>query len=99
MPYDIVARLRALAAEFPSLNGIMDNEFANAADEIERLRADRNQLRAEIVDRVLKFRSDVPWNTDSKARMKCEAYAAERGWFGLYDEINKLVSERETSDA
>ena len=168
MTDDIVARLRVLASEFPTLDGIMDSEWTNAAneierlrlemsiprdeyamtwknlldridgldivewirayanayspsdysspiarevvvrsdkrwleaaDEIERLRAERNQLRAEIVDRVLRFRADVPWNTDSKARMKCEAYAAERGWFGLYDEINKLASKIEAADA
>ena len=37
---DIVARLRVLAAEFPTFNGIMDSEWTNAADEIERLRAE-----------------------------------------------------------
>lgn len=35
---DIVARLRKLALEFPTLDGIMDSEWTNAADEIERLR-------------------------------------------------------------
>ena len=40
MTDDIVARLRALAAEFPTLDGIMDSEWTNAADEIERLRAE-----------------------------------------------------------
>jgi len=37
---DIVARLRILASEFPTVNGWMDNEWTNAADEIERLRAE-----------------------------------------------------------
>lgn len=37
-PSDIVARLRRLASDFPTLNGWMDNEWTNAADEIERLR-------------------------------------------------------------
>lgn len=38
MSDDIVARLRVLASEFPTVNGWMDNEWTNAADEIERLR-------------------------------------------------------------
>ena len=90
---DIVARLRECTC-------VAHGEICReAADEIARLRAERNQLRAEIVDRVLRFQADVPWNTNSEARRKCEAYAAERGWFGLYDEINKLVSEIEAADA
>jgi hypothetical protein len=39
MTYDIVARLRVLASEFPTIERWMDNEWTNAADEIERLRA------------------------------------------------------------
>lgn len=38
MSEDIVTRLRSLALEFPTLDGIMDSEWTNAAEEIERLR-------------------------------------------------------------
>ena len=44
---DIVARLRVLASEFPTVNDWMDNEWKNAADEIERLRARVAELEAE----------------------------------------------------
>jgi hypothetical protein len=47
---DIVARLRVLASEFPTVNGWMDNEWKNAADEIERLRAERDEARRFICD-------------------------------------------------
>ena len=46
MSDDIVARLRVIAAEFPTFNGIMDSEWTNAADEIERLRARVAELEA-----------------------------------------------------
>jgi hypothetical protein len=48
MSDDVVTRLRVIAAEFPRLNEIMDGEWASAADEIERLRKENNDLR-EIV--------------------------------------------------
>jgi len=44
---DIVARLRVLASEFPTVNGWMDNEWKNAADEIELLSARVAELEAE----------------------------------------------------
>ena len=44
MSDDIVARLRVIAAEFPTFNGIMDSEWTNAADEIERLRRELGQV-------------------------------------------------------
>jgi len=44
-PSDIVARLRTLASDFPTVNGWMDNEWTNAADEIERLRTERDEAR------------------------------------------------------
>jgi hypothetical protein len=50
MTDDIVARLRVLASEFPTVNGWMDNEWKNAADEIERLRAERDEARRFICD-------------------------------------------------
>ena len=55
MTDDIVARLRALASEFPTLDGIMDSEWTNAADEIERLRRDYscicNEMRRMMEER------------------------------------------------
>jgi hypothetical protein len=45
MSDDIVARLRVLASEFPTVNDWMDNEWKNAADEIERLRNERDEAR------------------------------------------------------
>lgn len=48
MDDDIVARLRVLASEFPTVNGWMDNEWKNAADEIERLRARVAKLENEL---------------------------------------------------
>lgn len=50
MTDDIVARLRVLASEFPTVNGWMDNEWKNAADEIELLRAERDEARRFICD-------------------------------------------------
>lgn len=47
MESDIVARLRALVSEYPTLNEIMDSEWTNAADEINRLRARIESLRME----------------------------------------------------
>ena len=47
MTDDIVARLRVLASEFPTVNDWMDNEWKNAADEIARLRALIAELEAE----------------------------------------------------
>jgi len=40
---DIVARLRVLASEFPTIDRWMDNEWTNAADDIERLRVERDE--------------------------------------------------------
>lgn len=71
MSNDIVARLRALAAEFPSLNGIMDNEFANAADEIERLRKERDEARRIICQ-------DESYN--HKSGVTPREVAIDRGW-------------------
>jgi hypothetical protein len=48
MSIDIVARLRVLASEFPTVNDWMDNEWKNAADEIELLRSTVTDCRIEI---------------------------------------------------
>jgi hypothetical protein len=45
---DIVTRLRKVASDFPTVNGWMDNEWTNAADEIERLRKDRDEARRMV---------------------------------------------------
>lgn len=90
---DIVAQLRTLGdtlllGDFQRLAA--DTE--SAADEIERLRAEVEVLRrrvadreAEIVDRALGFTRDVSWDPKSSERIRCERYAAERGFtcFGL----------------
>lgn len=52
---DIVARLRVLASEFPTVNGWMDNEWKNAADEIERLRRDYSAAEKDHVDCVVAY--------------------------------------------
>lgn len=71
--HDITARLRALALEFPAINRIMDCEWTNAADEIKRLRAERDEARREVCDFC---ESGDEWNTPEVARQ----IAAERGW-------------------
>jgi hypothetical protein len=45
MSDDIVARLRVFASEFPTIERWMDNEWANAANEIQRLRNERDEAR------------------------------------------------------
>ncbi len=72
-PSDIVARLRKLASDFPTVNGWMDNEWTNAADEIERLRTERDEARREVCDFC---ESGDEWNTPEVARQIAE----ERGW-------------------
>jgi hypothetical protein len=59
MTDDIVARLRALASEFPTVNGWMDNEWKNAADEIERLRAERDEVRRKLCS--IECENDTDW--------------------------------------
>lgn len=63
-----------------------------AADRIEQLQAENATLRrrvadreAEIVDRALGFTRDISWDPKSSERIRCERYAAERGFtcFGL----------------
>ena len=77
MSNDIVARLRALASEFPTLDGIMDSEWTNAADEIERLRKERDEARREVCAFASgRYRKDVV-TIDRAAAI---AEADSRGW-------------------
>ena len=55
MESDIVARLRGLASEFPTLDGIMDSEWTNAADEIERLRRHYSEAEKDHVECVAEY--------------------------------------------
>jgi hypothetical protein len=75
--------------------------FKSAHEEIKRLRDERNQLRAEIVDRALGIRQDVIWDINSPTRERCEKYARSRGWHDLWDKVNeqeRLLREGRTSD-
>lgn len=83
MTDDIVARLRVLAAEFPTFNGIMDSEWTNAADEIERLRklsGDAGKLREE---RDEARREVCEWvSLATRPNEKTPQQVAEsRGWY------------------
>jgi hypothetical protein len=51
MESDIVARLRYLAETYSPL--IMDSEWNEAADEIERLRKERDEARREIMSGII----------------------------------------------
>jgi hypothetical protein len=84
MSEDIVARLRAFLPYDVRFKPLL----REAGDEIERLRAERNQLRAEIVDRALGNERPISWDLHSPARARCERYAAERGWHDLWDIVN-----------
>ena len=48
MTDDIVARLRNLVSEFPTLDRIMDSEWSNAANEIELLRKRVDELEERL---------------------------------------------------
>ena len=77
---DIVARLRVLASEFPTVNGWMDNEWKNAADEIERLHRDYscicNEMRRTMEERD-EARREILESLHPDLR---KSYAAARGW-------------------
>lgn len=47
---DIVARLRNLVSEFPTLDRIMDSEWSNAANEIELLRRRVDELEEQLLE-------------------------------------------------
>ena len=92
-PRDILDILREGSDRqtYPNWHGICKA----AADEIERLRAERGNLRAEIVDRALNIKHDIDWSTRSKMRRRCMEYAQKRGWTDLFSEINAKVDEIE----
>jgi len=73
MSEDIVERLRNCDCIPHCLCG-------EAAGEIERLRSLIADREAEITDRVLGFTKDVWWTPGHRDRVRCEAYAASRGF-------------------
>jgi hypothetical protein len=82
MDADIVERLRKLASEFPTLDGIMDSEWTNAAAEIVRLRlglslalTQRDAARLEVC--LLRASAGV---VSASTDAEMEAYAKSRGW-------------------
>jgi len=109
---DIVARLRAWAigADEQGVQEVSDG-LKFAASEIERLReqlhlanidnfnttAERDQARAEVVDRALGFRRDVHWDKNSPERLRCMKFAQQRGWHDLFSEINAKVDAMNTA--
>ena len=103
MSDDIVARLRLYANA--SIDGgwatVFRSDLNIAADEIERLRKERNQARAEVVDRALGIKEDVIWDINSPTRKRCENYARSRGWHDLWDAVNeheRLIREGRTTN-
>lgn len=73
MESDIVARLRVLASEFPTVNGWMDNEWKNAADEIERLRAGgcaRDQQTTQFCAEAVTLQREVEMLREMVAEMR-----------------------------
>ena len=73
MSDDIVARLRVLASEFPTVNGWMDNEWKNAADEIERLRAGgcaRDQKATQFCAEAVTLQREVEMLREMVAEMR-----------------------------
>ena len=116
MADDIVERLREEGfithmAKLPRESKILHA----ASDEIERLRArlrelskdagklrnERDQARAEVVDRALGIKEDVIWDINSPTRKRCEEYARSRGWHHLWDAVNeqeRLIREGRTSN-
>ena len=82
MTDDIVARLRALASEFPTLDGIMDSEWTNAANEIERLRAGgcaRGQTTTQFCAEAERLRAE---RDDARRRLCAELLEVEGHPFG-----------------
>jgi hypothetical protein len=94
MSGDIVDRLRI---SWTSMTDMANAERLQAADEIERLRAERDQARAEVVDRALGFRRDVHWDKNSPERLRCMKFAQQRGWHDLFSEINAKVDAMNTA--
>ena len=95
MTDDIVARLRQTHRMGCECLG------CEAGDEIERLRKERDQARAEVVDRALGIKEDVVWDINSPTRNRCENYARSRGWHDLWDAVNdqeRLIREGRTTN-
>lgn len=98
---DIVARLRDYESTVLAAPPYYRELIRIAAAEIERLRVERNQLRAEVVDRALKIDHDVCWDINSPKRKLCEEYAKARGWGDLWDAVNeqeRLIRKEERHD-
>jgi|688.fasta_scaffold1242068_2 hypothetical protein len=96
---DIVTRLRVLLSKCciaPAM-GVWSRDLRDAADEIERLRAERDEARAEVVDRALGYRRDVPWDKNAPERLRCMEFAQQRGWHDLFSEINAKVDAMNTA--
>lgn len=75
MSDDIVARLRVLASEFPTVNGWMDNEWKNAADEIERLRNEIRQYARVRAEYCAAWSKWIDEHDKLPAAEWCRAYA------------------------
>lgn len=105
MDADIVERLRKLASEFPTLDGIMDSEWTNAAAEIVRLRlelalasAERDAARLEVC--LLRASAGV---VSASTDAEMEGYAKSRGWDFTYASTETLTdaakrAETDTDD-
>ena len=72
---DIVDRLRI---NWTSMTDMGNEERAEAADEIERLRAERDEARREICDKVSAYSPSVT----------AKQWARERGWDCFKEERN-----------
>lgn len=79
MTDDIVARLRNLVSEFPTLDRIMDSEWSNAANEIERLREEitaSHESHGNEVGALTERLSLAIHERDEARRDRCMARAA-----------------------
>jgi len=76
MTDDIVTRLRIL---WTSCTDRINNERTEAADEIERLRGERDAARAEVC--LLRAANT---NANEGTTKAMEDYAASRSWFDLF---------------
>lgn len=74
MSDDIVSRLRGISSEFPTLDRIMDCEWTNAADEIERLRLLLASSRHQVEQLTALMRE---WARADSACMKANAPTIE----------------------
>jgi hypothetical protein len=111
MTDDIVARLRVLASEFPTVNRWMDNEWKNAADEIERLRLEMSIPRDEyamtwknLLDRIdgldivewIRAYANAYSPSDYSSPIAREVVVrSDKRWVEAADEIERLRKERD----